>query len=200
MIYFSFDRGDDNSSWIIESIKKLDSLTISKIEFYVQSHKDQLFDGRTVDPRGNDGSLELRSSRIMWLAEDKKFDYLYKELSNVITHVNDHCYKYSLYGFESFQYSEYHAEDNGHYTWHIDNSVRGGQQHVRKLSFSVGLNDESEYEGGELQFWLGPEPVSYRLKKGQIIVFPSYLLHRVAPVTKGVRKTLVGWSRGPNFV
>lgn len=200
MIYFSFDREDDNSSWIIESIKKLDSLTISKIEFYVQSHKDQLLDGRTVDPRGNDGSLELRSSRIMWLAEDKKFDYLYKELSNVITHVNDHCYKYSLYGFESFQYSEYHAEDSGHYTWHIDNSVRGGQQHVRKLSFSAGLNDESEYEGGELQFWLGPEPVSYRLKKGQIIVFPSYLLHRVTPVTKGVRKTLVGWSRGPNFV
>jgi len=200
MIYFSFDREDDNSSWIIESIKKLDSLTISKIEFYVQSHKDQLLDGRTVDPRGNDGSLELRSSRIMWLAEDKKFDYLYKELSNIITHVNDHCYKYSLYGFESFQYSEYPAEDNGHYTWHIDASVRGGQQHVRKLSFSAGLNDESEYEGGELQFWLGPEPVSYRLKKGQIIVFPSYLLHRVAPVTKGVRKTLVGWSRGPNFV
>lgn len=200
MIYFSFDREDDNSSWIIESIKKLDSLTISKIEFYVQSHKDQLLDGRTVDPRGNDGSLELRSSRIMWLAEDKKFDYLYKELSNVITHVNDHCYKYSLYGFESFQYSEYHSEDSGHYTWHIDTSVRGGQQHVRKLSFSAGLNDESEYEGGELQFWLGPEPVSYRLKKGQIIVFPSYLLHRVAPVTKGVRKTLVGWSRGPNFV
>ena len=200
MIYFSFDREDDNSSWIIESIKKLDSLTISKIEFYVQSHKDQLLDGRTVDPRGNDGSLELRSSRIMWLAEDKKFDYLYKELSNVITHVNDHCYKYSLYGFESFQYSEYHAEDSGHYTWHIDTSVRGGQQHIRKLSFSAGLNDESEYEGGELQFWLGPEPVSYRLKKGQIIVFPSYLLHRVTPVTKGVRKTLVGWSRGPNFV
>jgi PKHD-type hydroxylase len=82
----------------------------------------------------------------------------------------------------------------------MDTSVRGGQQHVRKLSFSAGLNDASEYEGGELEFWLGPEPIQYRLKKGQIIVFPSYLLHRVAPVTKGVRKTLVGWSRGPNFV
>jgi PKHD-type hydroxylase len=200
MIHFSFDREDDNSSWIIESTQKLDSMTLSKIEFYVQSHKDQLFDGRTVDPRGNDGSLELRSSRIMWLAEDKKFDYLYKEMANILTKINDHCYKYSLYGFESFQYSEYPAEDNGHYTWHIDTSVRGGQQHVRKLSFSAGLNDESEYEGGELEFWLGPEKISYRIKKGQIIVFPSYLLHRVAPVTKGVRKTLVGWSRGPNFV
>lgn len=199
-MHFLFDRPDDNTSWVIESIKKLDALTISKIDFYVQSHEDQLFDGRTVDPRGNDGSVDLRSSRIMWLSEDNKFDYLYKELSNVVNHVNDHCYKYSLYGFESFQYSEYHAEDSGHYTWHIDTSVRGGQQHIRKLSFSAGLNDESEYEGGELQFWLGPEPVSYRLKKGQIIVFPSYLLHRVTPVTKGVRKTLVGWSRGPNFV
>jgi len=199
-MHFLFDRPDDNTSWIIESIKKLDAITISKIDFFVQSNQDQLLDGRTVDPRGNDGSVNLRSSKIMWLSEDNKFDYLYKELSNVVNHVNDYCYKYSLYGFESFQYSEYHAEDSGHYTWHIDTSVRGGQQHIRKLSFSAGLNDESEYEGGELQFWLGPEPVSYRLKKGQIIVFPSYLLHRVTPVTKGVRKTLVGWSRGPNFV
>jgi PKHD-type hydroxylase len=197
---FLFNREDDNSSWIIESPKKLDPLMISKLEFYVDKHKDQIKDGRTVDPRGNDGSLDLRSSRIMWIGDETKFEYLYKEMAVIITHINDHCYKYSLYGFESFQYSEYHSSENGHYTWHIDTSVRGGQQHVRKLSFSVGLNDASEYEGGELEFWLGPEKVSYRLKKGQIIVFPSYLLHRVAPVTKGVRKTLVGWSRGPNFV
>lgn len=200
MIFFNFNREDDNASWIIESPKKLDALTISKIEFYIDKHKNQILDGRTVDPRGNDGTLDLRSSRIMWLAEENKFEYLYKEMAGIITHINDHCYKYSLYGFESLQYTEYHASENGHYTWHIDTSVRGGQQHVRKLSFSAGLNDESEYEGGELEFWLGPEKVSYRLKKGQIIVFPSYLLHRVAPVTKGVRKTLVGWSRGPNFV
>lgn len=200
MIFFHFNREDDNASWVIQSPKKLDTLTISKIDFYVESNPDKLLDGRTVDTRGNNGGMDIRRSKILWLGEEKKFDYLYKEMTSILTSINDHCYKYSLYGFEVFQYTEYHANENGHYTWHVDTSVRGGQQHVRKLSFSAALNDESEYEGGELEFLIGPEPLKYRLKKGDIIVFPSYLLHRVAPVTKGVRKTLVGWSRGSNFV
>lgn len=197
---FLFDRKDDQDSWITESIKKLDSLIISKLEYYVESNRDKVVDGRVVNPIKNGVSVDVRSSQIMWLGDEKKFEYLYKEMQSIITQINDHVYNYSLYGFECFQYSEYHASESGHYDWHIDTSVRGGSHHIRKLSFSAGLNDESEYEGGELEFKLGPESAGYRLKKGQIIVFPSYLLHRVAPVTKGVRKTLVGWSRGPNFV
>jgi len=195
---FLFDKQDENLTWITESIKRLDLLSISKLEFYVENNQDQLLDAKIVDPRGNDGSLDVRSSRILWISDEKKFNYLYEEMADIINNVNDHCYNYSLYGFECFQYSEYHASENGHYTWHIDTSVRGGQKHVRKLSFSAGLNDN--YEGGELEFRMGPNTVQYKLKKGQIIVFPSFILHRVAPVTKGVRKTLVGWSRGPNFV
>lgn len=195
---FLFDKKDENLTWVTESIKKLDLLSISKLEFYVENNQDQLFDAKIVDPRGNDGSLDVRSSRILWISDEEKFKHLYEEMAMIINNVNDHCYNYSLYGFECFQYSEYHASENGHYTWHIDTSVRGGQKHVRKLSFSAGLNDN--YEGGELEFRMGPNTVQYKLKKGQIIVFPSFILHRVAPVTKGVRKTLVGWSRGPNFV
>lgn len=195
---FLFDKKDENLTWVTESIKKLDLLSISKLEFYVENNQDQLLDAKIVDPRGNDGSLDIRSSRILWISDEEKFKHLYEEMANIINNVNDHCYNYSLYGFECFQYSEYHASENGHYTWHIDTSVRGGQKHVRKLSFSAGLNDN--YEGGELEFRMGPNTVQYKLKKGQIIVFPSFILHRVAPVTKGVRKTLVGWSRGPNFV
>lgn len=195
---FLFDKKDENLTWVTESIKKLDLLSISKLEFYVENNQDQLLDAKIVDPRGNDGSLDVRSSRILWISDEEKFKHLYEEMAMIINNVNDHCYNYSLYGFECFQYSEYHASENGHYTWHIDTSVRGGQKHVRKLSFSAGLNDN--YEGGELEFRMGPNTVQYKLKKGQIIVFPSFILHRVAPVTKGVRKTLVGWSRGPNFV
>lgn len=195
---FLFDKKDENLTWVTESIKKLDLLSISKLEFYVENNQDQLLDAKIVDPRGNDGSLDVRSSRILWITDEEKFKHLYEEMAMIINNVNDHCYNYSLYGFECFQYSEYHASENGHYTWHIDTSVRGGQKHVRKLSFSAGLNDN--YEGGELEFRMGPNTVQYKLKKGQIIVFPSFILHRVAPVTKGVRKTLVGWSRGPNFV
>lgn len=189
---FLFDKKDENLTWVTESIKKLDLLSISKLEFYVENNQDQLLDAKIVDPRGNDGSLNIRSSRILWISDEEKFKHLYEEMANIINNVNDHCYNYSLYGFECFQYSEYHASENGHYTWHIDTSVRGGQKHVRKLSFSAGLNDN--YEGGELEFRMGPNTVQYKLKKGQIIVFPSFILHRVAPVTKGVRKTLVGWS------
>ena len=72
MIFFHFNREDDNASWVIQSPKKLDTLTISKIDFYVESNPDELLDGRTVDTRGNNGGMDIRRSKILWLGEEKK--------------------------------------------------------------------------------------------------------------------------------
>jgi PKHD-type hydroxylase len=70
---------------------------------------------------------------------------------------------------------------------------------VRKLSFSVMLTDPEEYEGGELLLKIDSFPITPPNKKGTVIFFPSYVLHEVTPVTKGTRKTLVGWVLGPKF-
>ena len=132
-------------------------------------------------------------------------------------------WRYDIVARELFQLTEY--KKGQHYTWHTDgpgcchNSARKSsvlhksdalhytQQTnllgtVRKISISAILNDD--YKGGELQFrTLSPtgqlEESSVACKTGDIIVFPSYLHHRVKPITKGVRYSIVAWYGGPPF-
>lgn len=87
----------------------------------------------------------------------------------------------------------------GHYIFHHDIDWKKPTTQ-RKLSVVVQLTDPEEYEGGELEF----EEVNHDEKtkqlirqKGTVIVFPSYMRHRVTPVTKGERKSLVTWIEGP---
>ena len=96
---------------------------------------------------------------------------------------------------EKIQYAEYHDADQGFYDWHIDVTPTKSR---RKLSIVVQLSDPSEYDGGELQIQTGLlEPVTIGKTKGLAVVFPTYLLHRVTPVTRGVRRSLVCWIDGP---
>ena len=143
-----------------------------------------------------DGTVESkdknrRSSKISWVPQDK----FPKELQQCIDSANK-LYNFSLHEFESLQYSRY--EEGDHYDWHVDNHSKPyNNGMIRKLSFSICLNDE--FEGGD--FDLGrPSPLTgktnietFKLKKGQMIVFPSHTWHKVNKVTKGIRKTLVGW-------
>jgi PKHD-type hydroxylase len=69
----------------------------------------------------------------------------------------------------------------------------------RKLSITVQLSDPSEYEGGELQFMINQHIITAPKEKGTAIIFPSFALHRVTPVTKGARKSIVGWIGGPPY-
>lgn len=104
---------------------------------------------------------------------------------------------YSLSGQEDTQLGRYKSTDGGHYDWHIDASVpQNGIQ--RKLSISILLSDPSEFEGGELQF-KGMEDQKILTKQGSIVVFPSFIEHKVTPVTKGVRYSAVTWASGPSF-
>jgi len=69
----------------------------------------------------------------------------------------------------------------------------------RKLSVTVQLSDEDSYEGGDLQFMINNRIENAPRKKGTVIVFPSFILHRVTEVTKGKRNSIVGWLSGPPF-
>jgi len=71
----------------------------------------------------------------------------------------------------------------------------------RQLSKTMPLNDPLEYEGGEFQIQTGlPEqPLIVEQKRGTAIIFPSFMLHRVTPITLGVRKSIVVWAVGPKF-
>ena len=84
------------------------------------------------------------------------------------------------------------------YKWHIDKGP-GEDRPPRKLSMVLGLLDSDEYEGGDFEIKTGVESQVLPIKKGRVIAFPSWTLHRVTPVTKGIRKTVVVWVGGPKF-
>jgi len=104
---------------------------------------------------------------------------------------------YSFNSQENTQFGRYKSTDEGHYDWHMDaGPPQNGIQ--RKLSISILLSDPSDFEGGELQF-KGMEDQKILTKQGSIVVFPSFIEHKVTPVTKGVRYSAVTWASGPSF-
>lgn len=125
----------------------------------------------------------------------EEFEWFYKNIEDKIMKANFYNYKFSIEKMDLFAYIEYHGSNKGHYDWHVDGQIHMG----RKLSFSLMLSDPSEYEGGELILNDGREHV-IKPKKGQMIVFPSNVLHKVTPVTKGIRRVIVSWIYGSHFV
>jgi len=143
-----------------------------------------------------DGNDANRSSNISWI-NDKE---LQTTLSYLVKSANDESnWNFSLKEFESLQFTIYNEGD--HYNWHTDNHVKPYENNtIRKLSFTLCLNDE--YEGGDFSI-CDPHPkpdlsvtTTFKLKKGDMIIFPSHVWHKVDKITKGTRKSLVGWVVG----
>tara|TARA_Y100000296_G_scaffold24942_1_gene29371 strand:+ start:538 stop:1221 length:684 start_codon:yes stop_codon:yes gene_type:complete len=127
----------------------------------------------------------------------KQLDWLNAKLLEVITGVNQDYYKFNILALaEAPNLMRYDAENSGHYDYHLDIGT-AKPNCWRKLSYSLMLNDD--YEGGKLEFKTGMGIVEYGPIVGRMILFPSYLLHKVNPVTSGIRWNLVGWSHGPSF-
>ena len=131
-------------------------------------------------------------------------------------------WNFDIENAESFQFTKYGL--NQYYGWHCDSWIQPYKRpqnadgswpmdhgKIRKLSVTISLNDPSEYEGGNLEFDFRNDHDWERNKKssikacteirprGSIIVFPSFCWHRVAPVTKGTRYSLVMWNLGYPF-
>ena len=92
-------------------------------------------------------------------------------------------------------------EDTGKYDWHLD--IGNEETSVRKITAIVQLSDENDYEGGDFEFSMsndkGDDNCYGSRKKGSLILFPSYLGHRVRPVTSGIRYSIVTWILGNSF-
>lgn len=140
---------------------------------------------------------QIRITRTAWLDATPENKWIYDRVQQVAMRINAMAYRFDLTGFsERIQYSVYHGSEGGHYDWHVD---QGPLMTRRKLSISVQLSDPSRYEGGDLQFLAGSRTETAPRDRGMLIAFPSYGVHRVAPVTGGTRKSLVIWITGPQF-
>lgn len=139
---------------------------------------------------------EIRKNSVVWINEDKDLHWMYSRLANVAMNLNNQFFNFDLFGFcENIQFTEYTAPDE-FYGEHMDKVLNGVS---RKLSLVVQLTNPEEYEGGDLVFNIGGEPKTVQKTQGTVFAFPSYIMHQVKPVTKGIRHSLVAWIAGPNF-
>lgn len=171
------------------------------IEKHVADNLEQLAPARIENAGNLAVDSEYRRTNIMFFKDSQAVPGVYKSVVNAVLGINNIHYKYNLSYIEPLQYSVYESTDQGFYDIHCDTVYcRNSNGFMRKISFSILLNDPSEFEGGELLFHTTSEPFKVDLQKNDMILFPSYVPHSVTPVTSGVRKTLVGWVCGPNFV
>ena len=177
---------------------------LNDIENYCETFDTQ--SGQVFDP---DKLLtDIRKSKIGWFSKNEhpKLHHLFNTLNLVIEKINDDYYNYDLNGYSSIQYTTYNGDELGHYGYHIDmytgTNIEDPQLKYGesiKISLSLILSDPQSYEGGKFTMRLGEDEFEVEQKRGRILFFPSFLLHKVHPVTKGFRKSIVAWIEGPKF-
>ena len=163
--------------------------------------------GKHNDPKLDDQDLhKTRKSDVVWLDDL----WIFKEIQPYIDLANIEAdWNFDLEACENFQFTKYDGSKKQLYDWHEDQFDEVNEKgFIRKLSMTVSLVDGSTYEGGDLEFnfkdGVGENISNIKVCKeirprGSIVVFPSFLLHRVKPVTAGIRFSLVVWSSGRPF-
>jgi PKHD-type hydroxylase len=153
--------------------------------------------------------VKIRSTERGFFPQTPEFSWLYDHVLQFVNAANQKYWKFRISRPEFFQYGVYNPGQ--FYSWHVDQhsepykepSVVAGL--TRKLSITIQLDDGNDYDGGDFEM---REPSDYEKvqridgirARGSLIVFPSFVMHRVTPVTKGIRRSLVGWIVGPPFV
>ena len=141
-------------------------------------------------------SESFRSTRISWIEESQETLWMFRKLVGAARAINQQAYCFDLAALESLQYTVYHAGEKSHYDWHVDH---GRTPTRRKLSLVLQLSAPTDYEGCDLQIYASNQIDTAPKTRGTLIAFPSYTLHRVTPITAGIRRSLVMWCSGPRF-
>ena len=138
-----------------------------------------------------------RDSKVKWISYNTETTgWIFNKLSKCILDVNNKWFNFDISGFsDNLQFTHYKAP-HGKYKKHVDKRY---EKVIRKLSFSIQLTDPSKYSGGDLILHDGPKPIVMRKQIGDLVVFPSFVRHRVKPVTRGTRYSLVIWSLGQPY-
>lgn len=197
--YLHKEKKFGSASWLfqsdnIESFASCNVFTPAQCKTIVQIGKNAMLEKSVVGVSGVCDET-CRKSRVSWLSPVDGNEWIFQKLTDAAVFLNDRFFKFDLLGFaEGIQFTEYESP-GGKYDPHVDCMYNGK---IRKLSISVQLSDENEYEGGDVICNYGEEIVMPRTQ-GIVLAFPSYALHGVKPVTKGTRYSLVAWITGPQF-
>lgn len=142
----------------------------------------------------------IRRTKVSWMVPNNDNLFFWNKMSMVVSEVNRRFFGFDLTGFyEPAQLGCYLSNESGFYDWHTD-AVSKDAKVPRKLSVTLLLSDPSEFTGGELQIKAtSNDAINVEQKAGRAWFFPSYMLHKVTPVTSGTRKSIVLWVGGPAF-
>ena len=162
------------------------------------------YDPENMTPNQQKQLERKRNSNVVWMNPQ----WIYRELHPLVGEANRNAgWNYHWDWSESCQFTKYDGSKKQHYDWHTDAGTRIYENgKVRKLSMIVALVDGSQYEGGDFEInTSSPDKEEiYVIKdakiKGTVVVFPSFVWHRVKPVTSGTRYSLVNWHQGRPFV
>ena len=185
-------------SYIVTTTSPL--FTPEQCKLIIQAgHQQKPEQAKVGGGKSGEYDTKKRVTTISWIPF-KQIPQMYKVIENQLSIVNlNHMMFDGVRITEPAQFTEY--PKGGFYDWHMDLNAFGqtGEHPIRKISMTCLLSDPSEFKGGDLLFGdVGNQkPVS--LKQGQAMFFASFMRHRVAPVKKGVRKSLVMWFGGPPF-
>ncbi len=183
-------------SWIVETTTPL--FSPEQCRKIIDCGRRQPPQKAQVGMNKSEGKLDTkkRVTTISWIPF-KEMPEMYNDLNRFIQRANLNHFGFDdIQITENAQFTEY--PEGGFYDWHMDCDVHMAHEPpVRKISMTLLLNDPSEFEGGHLEI-TAPGKFAV-LKQGHAITFASFLNHRVQPVTRGVRQSLVVWFGGKPF-
>lgn len=166
---------------------------LSRPEWHDQQPAQIGIDDGEVNP-------EKRRTNVSWMYPDQNNHHIWQKMSTAIWQANRQFFQFDIRGcYEAAQLGSYTDQDQGHYNWHTDSGLETTSV-PRKLSMALLLSDPSEFEGGNLEVNLNGDILPVEQKRGRAWFFPSWTIHRVTPVTKGIRRSLVLWMGGPAFI
>jgi PKHD-type hydroxylase len=142
--------------------------------------------------------LSYRSSTVRWLDPAREAQ-IADRLMAFVQSSNRTNFGVDIVAPFDIQFTEYRASNSGHYDWHQDVWLESDRPYDRKLSVVVQLTAAESYEGGAFEFFGLENPGARFAARGSVLIFPSYLQHRVLPIRQGVRHSLVTWVEGPRW-
>lgn len=156
--------------------------------------------GRIGDPKLQKTNAAVRSGTVQWIDHGAVSPSLLSHLFTLALVANrERGWNFAVEGLTPFlQATSYSGDETEHYDWHMDWGP--GAMAYRKISVVTHLSEAADYEGGSLQLTIGVNPVEAVQLPGSVTVFPSFVLHRVTPVTRGRRLGAVAWVLGRPFV
>lgn len=161
-------------------------------EIFALAEQADLQDGTIFSTA--DEAKTHRKSQISWLSSPS----LKQRLWTYVDKVNKTSFGVDVTDQADMQFTCYDASYQGHYDWHHDVHWSSQDPQDRKISVSIQLSCPDSYEGGDFEFEEVKTTANFRAK-GTMILFPSYLRHKVSPVTSGTRYALVAWFFGPRW-